>query len=62
MIADAQADYAGDYMAMLAVIERLGYTIKETTDTKNDGYAAVISKSGLTMTGYAEPRRLCRAD
>lgn len=54
MIADAEADYAGDYMALLAVIERLGYTITETSETKNDGYAAIISKSGLTMTGYGE--------
>ena len=54
MIADAQADYAGDYMALLTVIERLGYAITETSETKNDGYAAVISKSGLTMTGYGE--------
>lgn len=54
MIADAEADYAGDYMALLAVIARLGYTITETSETKTDGYAAVISKSGLTMTGYGE--------
>lgn len=54
MIADAKADYAGDYMALLAVIARLGYTITETSETKNDGYAAVISKSGLTMTGFGK--------
>jgi len=54
MFADAEADYAGDYMALLAVIARLGYTITETSETKNTGYAAVISKSGLTMTGYGE--------
>ena len=54
MIADAEADYAGDYMALLAVIARLGYTITETSETKTDGYAAVISKSGLTMTGFGE--------
>jgi len=54
MIADAEADYAGDYMALLAVIERLGYAITETSETKNHGYAAIISKSGLTMTGYGE--------
>jgi hypothetical protein len=54
MIADVEADYAGDYMTLLAVIERLGYTITETSETKNDGYAAIISKSGLTMTGYGE--------
>lgn len=54
MFADAEADYAGDYMALLGVIERLGYTITETSETKSNGYAAVISKSGLTMTGYAE--------
>lgn len=54
MIADAKADYAGDYMALLAVIARLGYTITEASETKNDGYAAVISKSGLTMTGFGK--------
>jgi len=54
MFADAEADYAGDYMALLAVIARLGYTITDTSETKNTGYAAVISKSGLTMTGYGE--------
>jgi hypothetical protein len=54
MFADAEADYAGDYMALLAVIARLGYTITETSETKNDGYAAIISKNGLTMTGYGE--------
>lgn len=54
MIAEADADYAGDYMALLEVIERLGFTITDTSETKNTGYAAVISKSGLTMTGFGE--------
>lgn len=54
MIAQADADYAGDYMALLAVIERLGFAITDTSETKNTGYAAVISKSGLTMTGFGE--------
>lgn len=63
MIADADADYAGDYMALLAVIERLGFTITDTSETKNTGYAAVISKSGLTMTGFGETlnRAACMA-
>lgn len=54
LIADAEADYAGDYMALLDAISRLGYTITDTSKTTNAGYAAIISKSGLTMTGYGE--------
>lgn len=54
LIADAEADYAGDYMALLDTISRLGYTITDTSKTTNAGYAAIISKSGLTMTGYGE--------
>ncbi|KKB02664.1 Thoeris anti-defense Tad2 family protein [Pantoea anthophila] len=54
LIADAEADYAGDYMALLDTISRLGYTITDTSKTTNAGYAAIISKSGLTMTGYGK--------
>lgn len=54
LIADAEADYAGDYMVLLNAISRLGYTITDTSKTTNAGYAAIISKSGLTMTGYGE--------
>lgn len=54
LIANAEADYAGDYMALLDTISRLGYTITDTSKTTNAGYAANISKSGLTMTGYGE--------
>lgn len=53
MIACAAGNYTGDYMALLNVLEHLGFVVTHQSQTATD-WAATVSKGALTMTARGE--------
>jgi len=53
MIAGAAGNYTGDYMALLNVLEHLGFVVTHQSQTATD-WSATVSKGALTMTARGE--------